>query len=117
MYTLTDRLLVVSISVLFIMVVIICVFSANIAAMWLENKREERKRIKNEYMTRTQKRADADREQWMGWLEEKDKKYEAKEKEYTKLKLEYEESQRRLARVIDLLDASERERQKLMKGE
>jgi len=117
MYTLTDKLLVVSISILFILIVILCVFSANLAAAWLTNKREERKRIKTEYMERIQKRADSDRETWSGWLDEKDKKIEEKDEEYNRLKVEYDELNRKYGRLMETFEASERVRLKLMKGE
>lgn len=110
MYTLTDKLLVVAISILFILIVILCVFSANLAAAWLTNKREERKRLRTEYTLRTQRRADADRETWSQWLEDKSKRC-------AQLEVECGDLRKRIERLTDLLDISERERQRLMKGE
>ena len=110
MYTITDKMLIGAISMLTILTILLCVFSANMASAWLTNKREERKRIQNEYAKKTMRRADADREQYMQWLEDKDKRC-------AQLEVECGDLRRRLERVIDLLGVSERERQKLMKGE
>lgn len=110
MYTVTDKLLLVAIGVLFLMAIILCVFSANLAAAWLTNKREERKSMRTAYAKKTEARADADRTQWMQWLDDK-------EKRCTQLELECGELRRRLERTVDLLNVSERERQKLLKGE
>jgi len=107
MYTIHEKFELVALIILFSMIVIGGVFSANCVSAWLTNRREERKAVADERFEKAVRRADEARQYWIGLLDEK-------EKTNSSLVAENRDLQRRLARMEELLSASENERKRLM---
>lgn len=107
MYTLSERVLMGMYAVLFLMVLIGGVFTANAVSMWLANRREERRAYRDKRLKKAEEKMDQETANWIALVN-------AKSDTITALQVECRELQRRLARMEDLLAVSEQERRKLM---
>jgi len=106
-YTVTDKLMLAAIVMQFIIVVIGGTFSAHAASVWLTNKREERRVIRDSNVERIQRRADTERTHWTELLKDRDGTIASQQARLVIM-------EQRLERMEDLLSVSEKERRRLM---
>lgn len=73
MYGINDKLFIAGLFILFVTVVLGGVFSSQVAVLWLRNKREERRHDERRLAIRCSDKWDAERENWMKMLDDRDK--------------------------------------------